>query len=451
MKTNIFVATFLALLTGSLSVNATGQEPEFLKYYPTCDYEIIDTGVAVVMSFVHGNVVSEAAHNDMMADARDDLFNKALEVDARGIVLLKAKFNQINNNRGKMRVTAELLSGCKDGSDYDEGDVTPLTPNGHKQFSMNVIRSERTITLDAFGAGEVITPALPENTVVSIAEGMYGIKPGDSSEKVEDIFGTPSFTFRQDEHWTMLAYGRSHWITLKDGIVAEARFGSAFFGNELTNFFFFDDRFDYRKWSINGIGKGESYSGKQQMSFRQGDITLTLTGETYLVNDQKDVEREATGFVLRNEKVMASLPEFTWQENNEAVAFLDDFTNRDDNGESLDISALPGEKIGWTNRRFGKGYVLINPWTLVEVIGRNVSKVNVSPDFIQNEYTQTHHWRFAQFFKGQSKNDALSAVGEDSFVMNDVIEVEAPNYLYKVYMSEINGKEQVYSMEMRIF
>ena len=95
--------------------------------------------------------------------------------------------------------------------------------------------------------------------------------------------------------------------------------------------------------------------------------------------------------------------------------------------------------------------MLINPWTLVEVIGRNVSKVNVSPDFIQNEYAQTHQWRFAQFFKGQSKNDALSAVGEDSFVMNDVIEVEAPDYLYKVYMSEINGKEQVYSMEMRIF
>ncbi|MBT81313.1 MAG: hypothetical protein CL587_13105 [Alteromonadaceae bacterium] len=451
MKIKTFVATFLALLTGSLSVNATGQEPEFLKYYPTCDYEIIDTGVAVVMSFVHGNVVSEAAHDDMMADARDDLFNKALEVDARGIVLLKAKFNQINNNRGKMRVTAELLSGCKDGSDYDEGDVTPLTPNGHKQFSMNVIRSERTITLDAFGAGEVITPALPENTVVSIAEGMYGIKPGDSSEKVEDIFGTPSFTFRQDEHWTMLAYGRSHWITLKDGIVAEARFGSPFFGNELTNFFFFDDRFDYRKWSINGIGKGDIYTGKKQQIFRQGSITLTLTGETYLVNNQQDEEQEATGFVLSDEELMASLPEFTWQKSNEAVEYLNEYIAQDRETGSLDISALPGEKIGWTSRQSGKGYVLINPWTLVEVVGRNVSKVNVSPDFIQSEYTDSHNWHFAQFYKGQPKADALSAAGENSFVMYDVIEVEAPDYLYKVYMSEINGKEQVYSMEMRIF
>ena len=451
MKINTFVATFLALLTGSLSVDATGKEPEFLKYYPTCDYDVLDTTVVSVMSYVRGDRISDAAHKEMMAEARDDLFYEALDADAQGVAVLRTKFQQTSYDRGMLRVTAQLLSECKDGSEYVDGDLTPFTPDGFKQFGMNVIRARQTISAPAFEASDDKTPPLPQSTEVSIGQGMYGIKPGDSSEKVEDIFGTPSFTFRQDEHWTMLAYGRSHWITLKDGIVAEARFGSAFFGNELTNFFFFDDRFDYRKWSINGIGKGESYSGKQQMSFRQGDITLTLTGETYLVNDQKDVEREATGFVLRNEKVMASLPEFTWQENNEAVAFLDDFTNRDDNGESLDISALPGEKIGWTNRRFGKGYVLINPWTLVEVIGRNVSKVNVSPDFIQNEYTQTHQWRFAQFFKGQSKNDALSAVGEDSFVMNDVIEVEAPNYLYKVYMSEINGKEQVYSMEMRIF
>ena len=95
--------------------------------------------------------------------------------------------------------------------------------------------------------------------------------------------------------------------------------------------------------------------------------------------------------------------------------------------------------------------MLINPWTLVEVVGRNVSKVNVSPDFIQSEYTDSHNWHFAQFYKGQPKADALSAAGENSFVMYDVIEVEAPDYLYKVYMSEINGREQVYSMEMRIF
>ena len=42
MKTNIFVATFLALLTGSLSVDATGQEPVIRKRI--CADKPVDAG-----------------------------------------------------------------------------------------------------------------------------------------------------------------------------------------------------------------------------------------------------------------------------------------------------------------------------------------------------------------------------------------------------------------------
>ncbi len=84
MKINTFVATFLALLTGSLSVDATGKEPEFLKYYPTCDYDVLDTTVVSVMSYVRGDRISDAAHKEMMAEARDDLFYEALDADAQG-------------------------------------------------------------------------------------------------------------------------------------------------------------------------------------------------------------------------------------------------------------------------------------------------------------------------------------------------------------------------------
>lgn len=454
------------LLLASLSANAA--PARFLDFYPSCDYKQLGaTQVEGVANFraqmeskfedriqpqthhVSHTIINDEMYEMMMADARQKLYEEAGKVGASEIALTNVKFSQIGEFKGKLVVDAEFIGACLTGKP-GKGKPTQYDYHGRSQGSFTRIAYSKVINIPAYNVKKAL-PDLIADTSVSLEKGMYGVNIGDTYEQVEKIFGEPTFTFYIGENWKILAYGRSHWLTFSNDTLVEAKYGESLFGNELVNNFEFDERFDDRVWQVNNVLRDSEIEADTATHLEEGDISLTLVGSDYLRNNQAYRAQVATGFILQNKAVMATFPAISIPENERMKDVLAKYMNDPASVSEFDASFLPGEGLGRTKTLDGQQYILMSPTMLVKVSSNHISGISVNNDFLKKSEVDFAPWTFENFQYGELKSEAVAKAGEDSFVLNDVIEIDRNDYLMTLYVTNMDQEARLYSIEMKIY
>ena len=457
MKRNFIPArvSFDSLVISALSIGlntADASSVEFVSHFPACDYEVLDT---VTLS---GHLPSRAVSAEIEKETNKLLQrfeNKARERGADVIALIDRKV-ELSSRNSRLWLTAELIHSCEDKHNAPRK-LTPIAPNGAVQLSLGTVETQvgKALTLKLENTQK--QPEV-ESRRIDLNDGVYGINLGESLKKVLDKFGTPSFTFSPSEGWTVLSYGRSHWLTFNHGELKKISTESAFFRYRLLNEIPFDDRFDEKNWSLfNSYEKGQALKQIEYQTLmgdqKKGKRRLTALVEQYLSNNQKDRTVTLNGFELSYENF--SYPDNILvpllNANNQFLTYFASVLDTDTALEGAKLSSIPLKPYGESIVKRGKRMFLYDGHTAVSAIGDTISKVLVEPELIQFCDTPAQPWKFMSFYFGQPLNEALDIAGPDAFHYRDYIEIDRGDYMIKLFLTGEKDAETVYAMELDIY
>ena len=432
----------------------TTADAQFLSQYPACDYEVIDV---VTLS---GHLPDRAVTNEIDQENQkilQRLQQAATESGADAIALIDRKVQLSGHRNNRLWLTAEFIRSCDDKPGVVR-EMTPVAPDGAVQVDFGVtvktkIGREMTIELNTNDAQPDIS-----SRKVDLQQGVYGINPGDSVEKVLETFGTPSFIFSPLRDWKVMSYGRNHWLTFHDSELKKISTESDFFRYRLLNEIPFDDRFDERRWELLGkYEKGQKLEQAEYKKLAQGKQQegqrLTALTDEYLANNQEYRTVNLNGFELSNQAF--SFPDgmltSVYDANNQFLTFLASLLDAENTQNSVTISAIPSAPFGESKIDRGTRLYLYDGHTAVSAIGDTISKVLVEPELIQFGDTPAQPWKFMSFYYGQPLNEALDIAGSDAFHYRDYIEIDRGDYMIKLFLTGEKDAETVYAMELDIY
>lgn len=441
---------FSALAVGQKTADAS--TVEFVSHFPACDYEVLDT---VTLS---GHLPSRAVTAEIEQETSKLLKrfeNKAKEHGADVIALIDRKVD-LSKRNNRLWLTAELILSCEDKQGVSRK-LTPIAPNGAVQLSLGTVETQvgKALTIELENTKQ--QPEV-ESRQIDLNDGVYGINPGANLQTVLDKFGTPSFTFSPLEGWTVISYGRSHWLTFKHNELKKISTESAFFRYRLLNEIPFDDRFDERKWTLfNSYQKGQALDQTEYQALmdeqKKGERQITVLAEQYLSNHQKNRTVTLNGFELSYEDF--SYPDNVLtpvlDANNQFLTYFASLLETNTARESSKISSIPLKPYGESIEKRGKRMFLYDAHTVVSAIGNTISKVLVEPELIQFDDAPAQPWKFMSFYYDQPLDDALNFAGPDAVYQRDYIEIDRGEYMITLFLHEAQGAQKVYAMELDIY
>ena len=298
-------------------------------------------------------------------------------------------------------------------------------------------------------------PALGDDFTVSAENGIYGVALGSEYEQVEARFGSPNFVFTPSEDTTVLAYGRTHWLTFTNNKLTKVEYGTGLFNNTLVNYLEFDDRFDIRQWQVSGgltAGSKVEREGNEQPTLtRHGSSILELHTDTLFKNNQKYKVEELSGFTLYAVN-QSERPTYDFSQlNNQVLTRLNEQLEQKESVGLIDVRKLEYQPLAYSLKTGGKHYQLYDEHTLVEVVGNAVNRIIISPDFLEQDLVTGQPWQYGSFFYGMSKDAVLELAGDSAFTMSDYVAFERDGYDARVYFDEQNNKTIAHSMEVVLY
>ncbi|GGW81682.1 hypothetical protein [Alteromonas halophila] len=455
--THTKLATLLIpTLLSTVAFNAYSS-PEVLNHYPACDYEVLNTTKASQRLKYQGSDSRQAQVDKEFQELMGRIKKEAIAANAQGIAITDKEVEPTGPDNATIRVEVEFIGACDAPAD-GTGEITPYNARGKRQhsFSMGSYSFDYSITLDLNqGKAQIVETDLGDNVKVGPEIGLYGLKLGASKQQMLDKFGTPTLEFALSEDAQLISYGRDHWLVIKSGKLARVTYGKSLFSRTFINYLPFDERFDDRQWQITPqLSKGAKVAAEK---LDESPVTLTKQGETvhvhtdrYLANNQKNEVVKVTGFTLEDdsEPVTMSVPAALM--NNKALSFLADTLNNG-NVQSIALDDVPFSSFGRSQPVRRGQYHLFSATTLIETVGKNISKVHVNPGYLAAVEPDEADWQFGDFYFGQSEEDALAVAGDTAFYFDNMLEYERDNYTAKIYLEPHEDSYRVHSMEISVY
>lgn len=449
VKTNKKLGVLLALCSPVLAQ----AEPEFLAFYPECGYEVVDT--VVHSGMIRSDLTKTAQYyvTQRLERLRPEMFKKAQEQNIKYLVLKAIKLIPARDGAMRFRATVEHLKTCNNPYALG-GEPTPYDPSGKKSFSIGKVKMGESRTI-VFEVTETIKrPDFGDNIEVSLANGVYGIPLGTSRNDVLKKFGSPSFWYNDGSGSEFFAYGRRHWLTFEDDKLVIAQYGDPLFNKELINYFVFDERFDDRKWQIQGeIDKGILLKGAEEASpvdtlFKNDGQTLAVITEVFLENEQKERNQRAVGFELKDKNAKEQRLVFSDAEKRQNQRYLYSALVNLNESDNLEADAVRDLSIGRTSSENSKQFLLLDDATLVQTVGEAVNKIFLSPGLIRGSNPS---WQFGEFHSGQDMDEVLKIAGSNAFYMDGVLTIEKGRYTMTLYADTQDGKDILDAAEIAIY
>lgn len=444
------------LFTCSAHFSVAQTQPEVLKYYPACDYAVIDTTTVHQTISYHEFKPRVEQVQKQFERAIERLKEQAQDANASGIAIVDKKVKGTKHNHASLRVEAELISACH-GPAEGSGKPVPINARGERQrqIATGAYSFEFSITIENDRGKDIQRPELGDNRTVGPEAGIYGLPLGASKAQMLDAFGTPTFELGVAPETQLISYGRDHWLTFIDDALVQVRSASPLFSRSFINHLPFDDRFDDRQWHVTPtLKKGAVITP---------DTTTLVTGasapdaarveiftETYLANAQQHTEVKVTGFALTDSPHPPSFPLPDAMYSNDALSALAAKLNAADTA-TLTIDDMTSPVYGrMRTTRDGQRH-LLNVFTLVETMGKALSKIYINPGFVQSRDAEHGDWQFGDFYFGQTEKEALAVAGDNAFYFNNMLEYEQDNYTANIYLEPDGETYRVYSMEISVY
>lgn len=446
MNKRTLTAAMLTLQVTTFLPRAIATESHLVNYYPSCEYSVLtrvkkNDDVKVINGFAQPDSVTRKF--DQMS-AR--ILRIAEEKGAQYVALTKRTIKVDSDVKGSLIVEAELFNVAECDEGYGKGKLTPYNASGKSQVRLDLGTTSISYTFTIHFDTDEPLPELPDDRTVSLAAGLYGVALGSELVAVKSAFGTPNFEVGVSDDFTVLGYGRHHWLYFSDAKLVRATYGDDPFSNELLNKLPFDARFDDRQWQVADFTKGGTIDSSIQnykALASEGGNELVMYSESFRSG------RKVAGFTLGKDSEALNAAMQSRLSEQTLLPELHTRLQTLELGESIDINKLDAAAVAQSRGEDNSYTFLFDRHTLVKTNGSSVSKVFVGD--VVSQADSNSRWRYGDYFQGQTFDEALKLAGEDAFYLNGRIEVNGANHDMRLFFEQRDDKELLYAMEISVY
>lgn len=464
-----YVLLLLVITWSNLSQASNVAQIPIHKFYPQCDYQIIDEIILKQKLIYPQGQRTKDVFAEAFIFVVKDASLKAQKSRADGIILLDRKVNLIEKRVGPqtrepyevVEFRAQLIKDCELDPLIPKK-LTPIGPNGRLQKTLSAGNEDKRSVIN-------IEIALPTNQkrhtpelnsdLISFSQGVYGVTLGSDIESVELAFGTPTFVMQIDPQHQLVAYGRRHWFIFYDGLLEFASTNSPWFSNEFINLLAFDGRFDDMRWTIQDrITQSDKLTSAIEFpnyfSQNNNEIILRSDKQEILIHTEKykneGKESRVVGFTLRRQDFV--LPTLKSIDSSSIVlkkikAYFTDKDRNELNFQELEIKPLAAAWLDSTSQLLVLGRHLI-----AEQRGSQISKLHFIEDvFDVTDIGIPEKWSFNGLQQGQSLQQVLELIGDDAFHMEDMVEITRDKYSQNLYFYMKQDTLRLLTSEISIY
>ncbi|XOV78323.1 MAG: hypothetical protein ACFHVJ_15425 [Aestuariibacter sp.] len=424
------------------------QATEIINAYPNCQAGQAESITFKKELLSKNGIVSYAEKEKTFKFMRDQLIQKGRDKAADAIILTDKRVIMPKSRRTGIEadgdlylsLAAELINYCDDDRSLSTNPA-PFNREGSKILQLGGFsREAMSFTMSQPGEARAEQVSGLSN-VISLQNGIYGIKLGDSTETVKNQFGFPSAQFNLSDSHILFAYGRAHWLYFQQDKLIAVTTENPWFNQNLLNLIPFDDYFDSKEWIL--FGEHKSGSVLSQSAVRQsGNQQLSSSG--YKISD---VEFKLQGFnYKRRQTNFPSLSALASEGNYEWIAE----TVLNGKQSAATLNKLVTDAAGSIyNDRVSVTHIY-DQFLRVETITQEIKEIIIGDSFFKDVET-ANKWSFGMFSKDMSIEDCRKILPGDTQQVGDTLLVVTESNQLEFQFYEERGRLMLYQIKLKGF
>jgi len=461
----------LYTLLATIPVIAQDKLPPILDYYPDCEYQVVER-VKVKVSTEH------PADNNTKDELLTKIRMKALSAKADAVILIDKNIKKkIGARHGKVSsylasFEGELIKLCKQQVNQK---IKYNNPTAYDHQGNRVVKSNGLST--TIETKFEFTPPIKaqlnhpkiHNTELSLANGLYGITLGSSSQQINNVLGDPSIVLTVYKDELVLGYGRNHWLHMREDKLVKISSQLPLLSPSLINQVPLRDFFDEIQWKIENKAVRHS---------TLAEVMSAIDADTQLeTNKELVIKGQASTLILRfrynsavKEKSKAyTLDHFSLQANSytQAVINLENKRKRQfavltsllgdlKQGKVVDFKLLSdslGQPIGRITLSATSYVDVFNSNLLV---GSNQSEL-ASLQLVEGVFNlasngaKTTPWFIGDFTQGTSLKQLEKYFPEDYFELDNSVEIDTDVFQLTLHFDDEDNGSSLYEAEIKIY
>lgn len=440
--------------------------PPILDYYPNCEYQVIKE--TSVIGMVKGQQMAKTTKRLL-----NQLQQKAIDAGANGVIIMDKKIEDIDvldekGGQQQIRFFAELIVQCQ----QEKIAYKKSTPNViHQRFTAYNhagVKAKSMMTFKLTSADSRVSRPEVINTEISLANGLYGIKLGDSYQQVIKKFGEPNVQLTLLAEELIIGYGRHHWLHFQLDKLVKVQSTLPYLSASILNEIPLLDFFDANAWKINNkVGRkallediyselalDKPLNEKNQLVLNSQNKVLILN---FIVSKNSHThEKKYTlgGFSMQqsNYKESLMLPFDDQMIQNKAItqAYLTLVSNKNINVNKL-VEQL-GEAKGRIVLPRGVTINLYNQHLILKVKAAELVEIHLLEEvFINDAVNSKGAWALGDFIQGGPFEQLQKSFPDDAYESNYGIEIPSVGYSLFLLFDDYNKGKPLYEAVISVY
>jgi hypothetical protein len=462
--------------------------PEILPYFPGCDYQQYEAVNA--QGEVETNLGS-GGYESSLQSVLYKLRGAAGEQGADALVItdLKVHTRELMDRGGERhsrqlyKYTALPVDYCEK-EDTEKRQIADYDHRGQPVINFNIVakRQRKTqlevtfpvarslLTDEKINSQNWADRPLPKQQMVSLEQGLYGVKLGQNRAAVIEQLGYPSAEFKLFSDTQSLLYGRRHWLHFQQGKLVMAEFTDGYLAFELLNQIPPLPGFDNFSWQIGDAGIGNESSLQQvrdalpagtyqpQSSaflVKQGDSRLSLLLDRAHSNQpDADNQRFVIGFRLYHHNARLTPVNLKQTVNYQLIS---DFMQRIEHQQDLrfvDLMPELGQPLGRIFHSHRGHLDIFDNHLVLEVNRPGATRLHLYQQVFSNKLAQdtAQGWTLTSTLRqGSSLNAIRQSLGQHLQVAHGGIFLSGERYDMQLYLDGENEHAQLYSARVTFY
>lgn len=460
MKKTILILTGLVATTQACATETS--LPPVLNYYPECEYSIIDESTA---SHKHKIPLSKESKSELIQIIRQTAKTK----NADAVILTDRAVKRIKKFKGftdshrdtnfNLTFDYQLIKNCQDTKPQSR--FTNYNDRGNVSLSMPQAKREMSFSIKIPEKPKLRRPEL-ENRKISIDEGIYGLKLGDSIEQVVATLGDPSVELNHFADQQVLGFGRRHWFYFADDKLVRVQTNQALLTLTTLNKIPIWDAFDNHDWLIGGDlqrGTGRDIVLKRfkqddseapfTLASDEAELRLFFTKITDTSDNSANEQLANFDYRVKGYKAPTPILQPTSEDTYELISAMYDGlkANQEPDSNPIDLSQVKG-KIWLTPR---EQFNIVNDNLIVKTKAQRITKVQFVESVFSSQESDSSPWYIGQFIAGQSMADVRPHLDEYALEMYQDVVIDMDLFSLTLAFEEVQGKNRLYQADLTIY
>ncbi|MBA6262589.1 MAG: hypothetical protein V7780_02225 [Colwellia sp.] len=442
--------------------------PPILDYYPNCEYQVIKE--TSVIGMVKGQELAKTTKRLL-----NQLQQKAIDAGANGVIIMDKKIEELDvldekGEQQQIRFFAKLIVQCK----QEEIAYKMGSPNAiHQKFTAynhEGVKAKSMMTFKLASSDSRVGRPKVINTEISLANGLYGVKLGDSYQQVIKKFGEPNvqLTLLADE--LIIGYGRHHWLHFQLDKLVKVQSTLPYLSASILNKIPLLDFFDANAWKINNkvgqqalledvypeLALDKPLNEKNQLVLNSQDKVLILNFIASKNSHTNEKKYTLGGFSMErsNYKESLMLPFDDQVIQNEAItqAYLALVSNKDINVNKL--AEQLGEVKGRIVLQRGGTMHLYNQHLMLKVNATELVEIHLLEEVFINDNANSNSkavWALGDFIQGGSFEQLQKSFPDDAYESNYGIEIPSVGYSLFLLFDDYNNRKPLYEAVISVY